>query len=152
MHAQRSIEIGAPAKAIYDLAQNVARWPQLLPHYRYVKVLRDGEKERVVLMAARRGWIPVKWTARERLDPVAPRIEFSHLSGWTAGMEVAWTFEPIAGGTRVTIVHDIDFRKIPVAREWVARRIIGDFFVQSIAGRTLARMKELAERQQRHNG
>jgi aromatase len=145
MHAARSIDIAASPATIYELAQDVARWPDLLPHYRYVKVLRDGVNERVILMAARRGWIPVKWTARERLYPATPRVEFTHLSGWTAGMEVAWTFEPMASGTRVTIVHDLDFRQLPFARDWIARRIIGDFFVQSIAGRTLARMKELAE-------
>jgi len=145
MHAERSIDIKAPANAIYDLAENVARWPALLPHYRYVKVLREGAGERVAVMAARRGWIPVTWTALERLDPVTPRIEFRHLSGWTVGMEVAWKFEKIDGGTRVSIVHDLDFRRLPIARKWIGDRVIGEFFIQSIAGRTLDRMKELAE-------
>lgn len=145
MHAARSIDIAAPAKRIYDLAQDISRWPGLLPHYRYVTVVEERPHERTAVMAARRGWIPVRWTTVERLDPNAPRIEFTHLSGWTAGMEVAWTFAPIAGGTRVTIEHDLDFRRIPVLGAWIGRRIIGDFFIQSIAGKTLARMKELAE-------
>ena len=84
-------------------------------------------------------------TPRNPRDPATPRIEFTHLSGWTAGMEVAWTFAPIEGGTRVTIEHELDFRRIPVLGPWIGRRIIGDFFIQSIAGKTLARMKELAE-------
>lgn len=145
MHAERSIDIAAPPHRIYQLAENVAQWPEILPHYRYVRVLREDENERVAIMAARRGWIPVKWTARERLDPVTPRIEFTHLSGWTVGMEVAWIFQEIVGGTRVTIVHDLDFKRTPLASEWIARRIIGEFFIQSIAGRTLARMKQIAE-------
>ena len=145
MHAQTSIDIAAPARVIYDIAQDVGRWPTLLPHYRYVTVLSEKPGERTAVMAARRGWIPVKWTTVERLDPAIPRIEFTHLSGWTAGMEVAWTFAPIPGGTRVTIEHHLDFRRIPVFGPWVGGRIIGDFFIQSIAGKTLARMKELAE-------
>lgn len=145
VHAERSIDIRAPADAIYRLAQDIARWPELLPHYRYVKVLRESDGERVAVMAARRGWIPVTWKALERLDPITPRIEFRHLSGWTVGMEVAWNFEKIDGGTRVSIAHDLDFRRLPFGRRWIGNRVIGEFFIQSIAGRTLARMKELAE-------
>jgi len=145
MHAQRSIDIAAPPQTIYAFAQDIGRWPALLPHYRYVTVMREEPSRRTAIMAARRGWIPVSWTTEQRLDPLTPRIEFTHLSGWTAGMEVAWTFAPIAGGTRVSIIHDLDFRRIPILGAWIGRRIIGDFFVQSIAGKTLARMKELAE-------
>ena len=145
MHAQRSIDIAAPARTIYELAQDIERWPALLPHYRYVTVTRDEPQRRVAVMAARRGWIPVRWTTEQRLDAATPRIEFTHLSGWTAGMEVAWTFAPIPGGTRVSIIHDLNFKRIPVLGPWIGRRIIGDFFIQSIAGKTLARMKQLAE-------
>ena len=145
MHAQRSIDIAAPAQTVYAFAQDIGRWPQLLPHYRYVTVTREQPSSRIAVMAARRGWIPVRWTTEQRLDPVTPRIEFTHLSGWTAGMKVAWIFAPIAGGTRVSIIHDLDFRRIPLVGSWIGERIIGDFFIQSIAGKTLARMKELAE-------
>ena len=145
MHASRSIDIAAPAQRIYELAQDIGRWPALLPHYRYVTVVEERPNERVAVMAARRGWIPVRWTTIERLDPSTPRIEFTHISGWTAGMEVAWTFAPIAGGTRVTIEHDLDFRRVPVLGAWIGRRVIGEFFIQSIAGKTLACMKHLAE-------
>jgi len=145
MHAERFVDIKAPAAAIYALAQDVARWPSILSHYRWVKVLCEGTDERVVEMAARRDWIPVRWTARQTLDPATPRIGFTHLSGWTKGMQVMWRFEPHDGGTRVTIVHDLDFAHRPLLGEWFGRNVVGEFFIQSIAGRTLARMKELAE-------
>jgi len=45
----------------------------------------------------------------------------------------------------VTIVHDLDYARRPFLPEWFGRAVVGDFFIQSIAGRTLARMKELAE-------
>lgn len=147
MHAQTSIDVAAAPRAIYDLAQDIGRWPELLPHYRYVRILREQPGERTAVMAARRGWIPVRWTTIQRLDPSTPRIEFTHLSGWTAGMEVAWTFATIPGGTRVTIEHHLDYRRIPLIGPWFARHILGDFFIQSIAGKTLARMKGLAEGQ-----
>ena len=79
------------------------------------------------------------------LDPATPRIEFTHVSGWTAGMEVAWRFDALPGGTRVIIEHDLEFRLVPLIGDWIGRRIIGDFFIQSIASKTLACFKELAE-------
>jgi ribosome-associated toxin RatA of RatAB toxin-antitoxin module len=145
MHAEQIIDIDAPAATIYAIAQDVARWPEILPHYRFVKVLRESDDMRIVEMAARRDWIPVRWTALQTLDPKTPRIEFKHLSGWTKGMEVAWIFEPRRHGTRVKIVHEL---KRPAHRfvvEWFERAVVGDFFIQSIAGRTLARMKQLSE-------
>jgi hypothetical protein len=45
----------------------------------------------------------------------------------------------------VTIAHDLDENVRPMLRGWFGRRVVGDFFIQSIAGRTLARMKQLAE-------
>jgi len=144
-HADQSVDMAAPAATIYALAQDVASWPRFLPHYRYVRVLQETPDERIAVMGARRSWIPVRWTARERLHPAIPRIEFIHLSGWTVGMEVAWTFAPTPGGTRVTIEHDLRTLRRPVSRTRLARAIIARFFIRPIATRTLARMKALAE-------
>lgn len=144
-HVARSIFMRAPAAAIYALTQDVARWPELLPHYRWVRVLEEAERERLVEMAARRDFIPVRWTARQRLFPEQPRIEFEHVGGWTTGMRVAWTFEALPGGTRVSIAHAVNCVRVPIAREWFGRHVVADFFVQPIAGKTLARVKEIVE-------
>lgn len=145
MTAQQSIDVQASAQRVYALAQDIAAWPRRLPHYRYVTVLQQSERTRVAIMAARRDWIPVRWTAQERLLPEVPRIEFTHLSGWARGMEVAWTFDAIPGGTRVTILHDLDGLRVPLVRSPWGRDIISNMFIQPIARRTLARMKSLAE-------
>jgi ribosome-associated toxin RatA of RatAB toxin-antitoxin module len=144
MHAQRSVDVDAPPATIYALAQDVARWPERLPHYRFVRVLEEANGERVVVMAARRGWIPVRWLARQTLDPATPHIGFEHLSGWARGMKVSWNFERRDGRTRVTIAHEFERGGGPLV-SWFDRRVIGEFFIQSIAGETLGRMKRLAE-------
>ncbi|MBC5824510.1 MAG: SRPBCC family protein [Candidatus Eremiobacteraeota bacterium] len=145
MRVQSSIDIAAPLPVVYALAQDVARWPQLLPHYRDVRVLEEAGNQRRLRMAARRGIIPVSWKAVQRLDPISSRIEFTHVAGWTAGMEVAWIFASDAAGTRVTITHELSFRRFPLLGDWIARRIIGQFFVEAIAGRTLRCIKRIAE-------
>lgn len=140
-----SMVIAAAPNTIYTFASATERWPEFLPHYRSVVILeRDGES-RVVEMAAWRDFIPVKWTARQINDPSRPHIAFHHLKGWTRGMDVEWLFEPVEGGTRITIEHRLQFR-FPIASEWLGERVVGGFFIDDVARKTLARMKSLCER------
>lgn len=139
-----AVHIDAPAQLIYRLASDTARWPDLLPHYRFVRVLEQHGDERTVEMGARRGAIPVRWTALQRNDPDTPAIYFKHVSGWTKDMEVAWRFTEDSGGTLVTIEHELDFRFF-FARRWIEKYVVGRYFIDGVAGRTLACMKKVAE-------
>jgi ribosome-associated toxin RatA of RatAB toxin-antitoxin module len=138
------IVIAAPAKRIYDLAVATERWPDILPHYRYVRVLEERGSSRVVEMAAWRDFIPIRWVAEQSGDPERPIIRFHHIAGWTRGMDVEWRFEPHAEGTHVTIAHRLAFQ-FPFAADWLGRNVVGKFFIHDVAGKTLARMKVLAE-------
>ncbi len=141
---RNEIVMAAPARRIYDLAAATERWPHILPHYRYVRVLDMQGERRVVEMGASRSGIPVSWRAEQVNDPVAPHIGFRHVAGWTKGMEVQWLFEPVEGGTRVIIEHVLDFR-FPIAARFIGRHVVGTFFVHAIANKTLARIKALSE-------
>lgn len=139
-----SILIHAPAQRIYALASATERWPEILPHYRYVRVLSGNGSERTVQMAARRGAIPVSWTAEQRNDPATPAIYFRHVRGWTKGMDVVWRFAEGPNGTSVSIVHDFSFH-FPIAARFLEKYVVCGYFVHGIAARTLRCMKRLAE-------
>jgi hypothetical protein len=115
-----------------------------LPHYRWVHVLADDGHSRLVEMAAHRDGFPVRWHARQVRDRDVPRITYQHVRGLTTGMAVEWRFRPGADGVEVVIVHDLALRW-PVIGGLVADRIIGPLFVADIAGKTLRRIKALAE-------
>ena len=142
---ETAIDIAAPAATIYALASATERWPQILPHYRYVRVLEERGATRVVAMGAWRHCFPLAWVAEQTNDPHEPRIVFRHVAGPASGMDVAWTFAPTAHGTRVRIEHRLAFR-FPFAAEWLGEHVVGDYFIAGVAARTLARMKALAER------
>ncbi len=144
MHSEISVVMRADVATIYRLAAGVERWPALLPHYRSVRVLEEEGERRLVAMATSRSGIPVWWHAEQRRDPTVPRITFRHVRGVTTGMEVAWTFTPVEDGVRVAIQHDLHLGW-PLIGSLVAERIIGDFFIANIAGKTLRRIKQLAE-------
>jgi uncharacterized membrane protein len=138
------IQIDAPLERIFPLAAEVERWPERLPHYRYVRRLPAPNGERHFAMGARRGPIPVRWEAIQRPLPEERRIEFTHTGGVTRGMEVAWRFQPSAGGWDVSIEHRLDL-EWPLIGGVAAKRVIGPQFIEAIARRTLRRIKELAE-------
>ena len=134
----------APVERIFPLAAEVERWPEILPHYRYVRPVPDPNGERRFAMGARRGAIPVSWEAVQRPLADERRIEFVHTGGVTKGMWVAWRFEPVDDGTNVSIEHRLDLRW-PLIGELAARHVIGPQFIEAIAGRTLRRIRQLAE-------
>jgi ribosome-associated toxin RatA of RatAB toxin-antitoxin module len=144
MRSEISIWINAAPDTVFPLVADLPRWPERLPHYRYVRVLRRAETETLAAMSARRGPIPVFWHALQRPDSASRRISFRHVRGITRGMEVLWTLEPERGGTRARILHELDLRW-PWIGPWFAEHVIARAFIQPIASRTLARFKEIAE-------
>lgn len=132
------IRMQAPEERIFALAADVERWPLLLPHYRYVRRLPAPNGERRFAMGARRGPIPLRWEAIQRPRPEERLIEFSHVGGVTRGMEVAWRLKPVDGAVEVSIEHEL-------RTHWPLFGPLVASFVEAVAGRTLGRMKTLAE-------
>jgi len=136
---ESTIIIRAPKQAIFESAADLSRWPELLPHYRYITYLERGTDRHIVKMAAHRDGIPVSWVSEQVIDRERLEIKFTHLRAFTKGMGVVWSFEEKPEGTLVRIVHVLNFR-IPFLAP-VADRIIGGFFIDNIAHKTLAAFK-----------
>ena len=135
----------APFERIFALAAEVERWPEILPHYRYVRPVPDPNEERRFAMGARRGPIPVAWEAIQRPKPGRRTIEFVHTGGVTRGMWVAWRFEERDDGVvDVSIEHRLELAW-PLVGGFAAERVIGPGFIEAIAGRTLRTIRRLAE-------
>jgi hypothetical protein len=138
---------GSPA-ACFAKGADVERWPEWLPHYRWVRFQRkDGFGTGRVEMAARRmfgplPW-PVWWVSEMSVDEHRPAVLYCHVAGITTGMDVVWSFEDAGDGTtRVRIVHEWEGGpRWPLpgfVRRWIASAIIGPVFVSAVARRTLA--------------
>ena len=143
MHTVNSIIIRAPKDRIFETAADLALWPEILPHYRYIHFYEKGPVRNLVKMAATRSGIPIAWTSEQIVDRERVEVRFTHLKAFTKGMVVVWTFKETPAGVVVEIMHDLRFRWRLLAP--VAERIIGGFFIQNIANKTLMRMKELLE-------
>jgi ribosome-associated toxin RatA of RatAB toxin-antitoxin module len=150
MQTDTSLEIQAPIARIFELGAFVEHWPDFLPHYRYVRLFDDQAtsygRRRIVEMAASRDWIPVSWISIQEHHPAENRIVFKHIQGWTKGMDVEWRLEPRGDKVRVTIHHDF-VPPWPIIGPWAARVIVGEFFIDNIARKTLRCIRDRAERE-----
>ncbi len=144
--------IAASPDVAFRFAADVERWPEILPHYRWVRFLeRAGFGEGVVEMAAWRNFAgpvryPTWWVSRMTCDDRARRVRYTHVRGITAGMDVEWQLDPEAGGTRARIVHAWEGPRWPLIGGLAAELVIGPRFISHIAGRTLAGVAAAAER------
>lgn len=150
MQTDTTILIRAPIDRIFSLGAFVERWPDFLPHYRYVHLANDQPtaygRRRIVKMAASRSGIPIAWTSIQEHRPAEGRILFRHIKGATKGMDVEWRLEQRGDLVHVIIHHDFD-PPWPIIGPWAARVVVGQFFIDNIANKTLRCIKDRAERE-----
>lgn len=148
METVNEITIRAPAATVFALAADTEDWPRILPHYDDVRRLKGSADRKIVRMAARRALplidYPVRWTAEQHNYADEGRITFTHRRGISRGMAVEWQLTERDGHTHVRIWHEFHSR-LPLIGGFFARRIVGELFVSYIAGKTLARIKQIAE-------
>jgi ribosome-associated toxin RatA of RatAB toxin-antitoxin module len=148
------IRIAASPMEVFELAHDVSRWAQLLPHYLASTVQARAGDHVLARMIALRGFgafaIPVAWRAvcwPDARDPADLRLHFHHVRGVTRGMTVTWHIRPAgpAGDeANVRIVHEFR-RPLPFIGPDLLPRFIDRVFTRPIAGRTLVEFKRLAE-------
>ena len=131
----------APAR-VFEAARDVERWPEILPHYRWVTMQQRRADGGLVEMSANRPFGPLNWptwwVSEMWIDPARMEVRYTHVRGITRGMDVVWRIVADGAGTRVTIVHTWRGPPWPLI-SWIASNwVIGPVFVHGIASRTLA--------------
>ena len=153
----RTIDEGlaaAPPDVCFQTAADVERWPDILPHYRWVRFRRRDRFGRgLVEMAAWRRFGPVAyptwWVSEMDNDAQYRTVTYKHVEGVTRGMDVRWEVLPTERGTLLRIVHEWTGPRWPLIGAFAADRVIGPHFIHVIASRTLAGVAREAERRAR---
>lgn len=144
--------VQAPPETCFRVAADVERWPEILPHYRWVRFHeKTGFGTGRVEMAAWRDFggplrYPTWWVSDMEIDQDVPVVRYTHVDGITRGMDVRWEFHPTGQGTLVRVIHEWDGPGWPLIGGFAARRVIGPLFVSAIARRTLLGVGTEAER------
>ncbi len=133
------------------MVSQLLRWPEFLPHYRFVRELKDGAisaspSDLHLHMSAIGGWFPATWRALYRSNSETLELHFEHTAAFTKGMRVVWTLTPLPEGTHVKILHELRFRFRALA--WFMEPALRFGFIEPVANKTLARFKLLLEAKQ----
>ena len=143
------IRTGAPIARVFAAASDVERWPDFLPHYRWVRMLERRPDGGLVEMSAWRrfgplGW-PTWWVSEMTVVAADHVVRYRHVRGITTGMDVEWRLRSDGNGTHIQLVHQWTGPRWPLIGRAVASGIIGPVFIHHIASRTLAGVTRRAE-------
>jgi hypothetical protein len=145
------ITANAPPDVCFRIAADVEGWPDILPHYRWVRFKRkDGFAHGLVEMAAYRHFGPIGyptwWVSEMTHSREKGHVYYRHVDGITKGMDVRWEISGMQDGrTHMRIYHEWDGPAWPAVGGAAANLVIGPHFVSFIAGRTLAGIARAAE-------
>ncbi len=146
----------APADAVFRAASDVERWPELLSHYRWVRILERRPESVIVEMAAWRPFgvlrYPTWWVSEMWVRPADLEVRYRHIRGITRGMDVVWRMVPAGETTDVSIIHEWNGPSWPLIGRPAAELVIGPVFVHGIASRTLAGIARHVEAAAMGNG
>jgi ribosome-associated toxin RatA of RatAB toxin-antitoxin module len=141
--------VAASPDLVFEAAADVERWPEILPHYRWVRLIRGTRADGIVEMAANRPFGPLNWPtwwrSEMQMDSATREVRYRHIAGITTGMDVLWRVTARDGGAHILLTHDWTGPRWPLIRRPAAEWVIGPVFVHAIASRTIAGVARAAE-------
>jgi ribosome-associated toxin RatA of RatAB toxin-antitoxin module len=149
MRTVDSVTVRASLSLAFEVASDVERWPDFLPHYRWVKMISRNGSEGLVEMAAWRPFgvlkYPTWWVSEMTVIPSESRVLYKHVRGITKGMDVEWRLTENTDTVDITILHEWTGPNWPLIGKLAAGLVIGPVFIHGIASRTLAGVKTQTE-------
>lgn len=112
-HTENSIVIDAPLRLVWDVTNDIERWPDLFTEYRSVQVLaRHGDTVRFRLtMHPDPDGTVWSWVSERTPDWATRQVRASRVeTGPFEYMRLHWRYETEPGGTRMTWIQDFDLR------------------------------------------
>lgn len=111
---QATTVILAPLAEVYRVAKDVEKFPEFMPDVESIRVLErhDGSTvtEWVGIVQGRR----IRWVEEDHWDDAVHQCRFRQREGDFTRYEGTWDFEPVAEGTRTTLVLEYEM-DLPLA-------------------------------------
>ncbi|MGV9645035.1 SRPBCC family protein [Streptomyces sp. NPDC003514] len=112
-HTENEITIAAPVDLVWEMTNDLERWPELFSEYASCEVLsREGDAVtfRLTMHPDENGkvwsWVSERVADREKLVVRARRIE----TGPFAYMNIVWEYEETPDGTRMHWTQDFEMK------------------------------------------
>ena len=106
-HIQRSALLPFPAQALYDLVNDVARYPEFLPWCSAATVMEESESHMLASLEVAKGSLSQRFVTRNALVP-GLRIEMNLEEGPFTRLHGVWEFKAL-GDKACKISLDLSF-------------------------------------------
>ena len=106
---ETTIVVDAPARAVYELAKDQARFPEFMPDVESVTIVADEGARVVSRWKTLVEEAPIEWLEEDLFDDAALRVDFRLIEGDLDTFEGSWTFVERDGATLVTLGVEYDF-------------------------------------------
>ena len=126
-HTESSIVIDAPMELVWDMTNDLERWPTLFSEYAETTVLErkgDTVRFRLTMHPDENGKI-WSWVSERTPDPKTRTVKARRVeTGPFEYMNIEWFYEPVDGGVRMRWVQDFHMKpQAPVNDEQMTERI-----------------------------
>ena len=142
-YVETSIEVDAPARAVYELAKKQERFGEFMPDVESVTVLERNGSRVVTRWKTLVEEAPIEWTEEDHFDDEALRVDYRLIEGDLDRFDGSWTFVDGGGRTRVTLGVDYDFG-VPTLAELIGPTLLKK--VRENSEMMLAALKDEAEK------
>jgi aromatase len=134
-HTDNSIVIDAPLSRVWQITNDLVKWPTLFTEYASVDILENRDNSYFLFRLAMHPdadgtvW---SWVSERTLDPVAHRVTARRVEpGPFEYMNIEWTYERVAGRTLMRWVQDFRMRpQAPVDTPTMTKRIDANSKIQ----------------------
>jgi ribosome-associated toxin RatA of RatAB toxin-antitoxin module len=108
----RSALVARSPELVYQLVEDIERYPEFVPGCTEATVLERGERELVARLAVRRGALRTEFTTRNLLEP-GRSMHMDLVDGPFRMLEGDWTFTPVGtNGCRIELSLRFQFSNI----------------------------------------
>lgn len=104
----RSALVPYPPQRMFELVNDVRRYPEFLPWCAATEILEDKPDEMLARLDLAFGGLKKSFTTRNRLQP-GKMIEIRLVDGPFHHLEGFWRFNPLGGGDACKIMLDMEF-------------------------------------------
>lgn len=140
---RNTVVINAPRDEVFSVASDFERWPEFMPSYKEVKIVERTEDKMVIERMGQVIGKPAFWKSEVSLEP-PKMIKAKQVKGPIPDMDIEWLFEELDGETKIVLVHNFEYKKIPLIGGIIGR-LIAAKIVRRMAQETLEDIKRRIE-------
>ncbi len=122
-HTDNSVVIDAPLDLVWEMTNDVANWPNLFTEYAQAEIIEQGANSvtfRLTMHPDEAGKV-WSWVSERTMDPTTHTVTARRIeTGPFEYMNIAWSYEPVEGGTHMRWVQDFQMKPTaPVDDAWM---------------------------------